>query len=106
MFGIRNIRKRLDLYRQEEKLKIDLEILKYKASLVDMAKKCHDDMAEYEHTYHNTMEERGIAIAKLEAKQENMEVYDKLLEEKDNEIKRLNKIVLTLSENSGAKIVK
>ena len=114
MFGLKKIAKELDLYRQEEKLKIDLEILEYKKSSVNMAKTCHDEMAEYEHEYHSTKEKRGIELEQLrvelvkveaetKAKSEmlkNDEVaFERIIKEKDAEIQRLSDIVDSLIEN-------
>jgi hypothetical protein len=103
--------KELDLYRREKKLAIDAELEKYSSqkreAMVDMAKKCHEQLGEYEHVFHNTKEQKGIELAKLEAKAETLAETLKvkeeaslslkaLLESKDAEIKRLNDILVLL----------
>ena len=120
----RNLRKERELidrelaiYREEARLKIEQEILKYKETLNEMAKKCHDELAEYEHTYHSEKEERGIELGKLKAQinefkerkellgeQQNIilesaKSYQALLESKDAEIERLNDRLEQMIEN-------
>lgn len=117
----RNLRKEKELidrelaiFKQEAKAKIDEEVLGYKTQLVSMAKQCHDEMAEYEHDYHSTKEQRGIELEKLrnelvrveaetKAKAELLKndetTYERIIKEKDDEIQRLNNIVESLIES-------
>lgn len=106
-----SVDRELELYRKEKKLAIDLELQVYaaerQAETVEMAKKCATQLGEYEHTFHFTKEQKGIELAKLEAKIENLEEiaklregvsqsYVQLLATKDAEIKRLNDLVILL----------
>lgn len=97
------IDRELQVYYNERKNEIDRK-------LIALETQCATDTAEFEHEYHHTMEERGIEIAKLEAQKEMLEndtnTYERLLKEKDKEIKRLQEVLLKLSENVGTKVVK
>jgi len=120
----RNLRKEKELidrelaiFREEAKLKIDQQILDYKERLIEIAKQCHDEMAEFEHDFHSTKELRGIELAKLDAQVQDLEIqielitqqkeiilesakaYDVLLEQKDAEIERLNDLLELMIEN-------
>lgn len=101
-------------YLKRRKLEVDIEVQEYREELYreveDLALLCARDKGAYEHEYHYAKEILGIEIAKLEAKKEilstEVTVYEKLLEVKDNEIKRLTDICLKLGEHSGGVITK
>lgn len=93
--------KELEFYKQNEILKIDRELEDYRErtneKIHNIAKLSQEQLADYEHEFHNTKEERGIVLAKLQAKIEShkefFELNNKILEQKDAEIKRLTDIV-------------
>jgi hypothetical protein len=120
-----NIRKRkelidreIELYKKEQFLLVDKAIeeyrLKSQAEIQRMDKQCQDmatrcavELGQYEHTFHSTKELKGIEIAKLEAKEEALQLVVKarqevisadqnLLDSKNAEIKRLNEIITML----------
>ena len=106
----------VELYREEQKLEIDKEIVGYRNSIIDVAKKAADDMGKMEHEYHSKQEELGIVIAKLEVQKENLEerkvlwegqekfilgtedMYKEMLEMKDGEIERLSDLLDSMIE--------
>lgn len=113
MFGkiIRNKRiidKEIELYKREKTLEIDRKIEDYRqkreVEMLDLAKRCHEELGKYEHDYHYTKEQKGIKLAELQAKIEALELSVKareeviaadnnLLNSKDAEIKRLNSLL-------------
>ena len=101
-------------YLKRRKLEVDIEVQEYRKRLFKevegLALRCNKDKGDIEHEYHYGKEVLGIEIAKLEAKKEmlltEVTVYEKLLEVKDNEIKRLTDICLKLGEYSGGVITK
>lgn len=105
------IDREVELYKKEKFLETDKAIEDYRAGknrqIEDLAKRCQEDTATYEHVFHSTMEVRGVEIAKLEAKNEALAVVVKareevikadnnLLQSKETEITRLNSIVTAL----------
>lgn len=96
----------LELYRREKYQKLNEEIENQKLErLKEVAKleiACHRQLAQYEHEFHSTKEERGIELAKLEAKveylKENNEAYQTLLANKENEINRLVSVINSLTK--------
>jgi hypothetical protein len=106
----------LDLYKKKRMLEIDQEVGEYKVQrqleMVDMAKRCAEELGEYEHNYHHSKELKGIEIAKLEAKlealaqtvkarEEVITADNNLLKSKDAEIKRLSDLLtLALKERN------
>jgi hypothetical protein len=102
------INKELAFYRREQKLIIDEEIQKYKLNreleIVEVEKACHRQLAQYEHTFHQTKEDLGIELAKLEAKAEtlrdglNNNSSTAILEAKDAEINRLVSVINSLTK--------
>jgi hypothetical protein len=96
----------LELYRREKYQKLNEDIENQKLErLKEVAKleiACHRQLAEYEHEFHSTKEERGIELAKLEAKveylKENNEAYQTLLANKENEINRLVSVINSLTK--------
>jgi hypothetical protein len=100
------INKELAFYRREQRLIIDEEIQKYKLNreleVIEVEKACHRQLAQYEHTFHQTKEDRGIELAKLEAKVEylkdNNEAYQTIIASKENEINRLVNVINSLTK--------
>lgn len=96
----------LELYRREKYQKLNEDIENQKLErLKEVAKleiACHRQLAEYEHEFHSTKEERGIELAKLEAKieylKENNEAYQTVLANKENEINRLVSVINSLTK--------
>lgn len=96
----------LELYRREKYQKLDSDIENQKLErLKEVAKleiACHRQLAEYEHEFHSTKEERGIELAKLEAKieylKENNEAYQTIIANKENEINRLVSVINSLTK--------
>jgi hypothetical protein len=100
------IKRELAFYRREQMLIIDEEIQKYKLNreleIVEVEKACHKQLAQYEHTFHQTKENLGIELAKLEAKveylRENNEAYSTIVANKENEINRLVSVINALTK--------
>jgi hypothetical protein len=77
----------LELYRREKYQKLNEEIensnLKRLKEVAQLEIECHHQLAQYEHTFHQTKEDRGIELAKLEAKveylKENNEAYQTII---------------------------
>jgi hypothetical protein len=96
----------LELYRREKYQKLNEDIENQKLErLKEVAKleiACHRQLAEYEHEFHSTKEERGIELAKLEAKieylKENNDAYQSILASKENEINRLVAVINSLTK--------
>lgn len=114
------IDRELEIYKKEKLLAIDIDIEAYRnrrqTEVQDLAKRCHEELGVYEHTYHSAKETKGIEIAKLEAKKEALEEVvksreevvkadDNLLKSKDAEIKRLSDIVNLLISKQPSTIV-
>ena len=96
----------LELYRREkyQKLNEDIENQKLKRlkEVANIEIECHRQLAQYEHEFHSTKEERGIELAKLEAKieylKENNEAYQTIIANKENEINRLVSVINSLTK--------
>ena len=96
----------LELYRKEkyQKLNEDIENAKLKRlkEVAEMEIACHNQLAQYEHTFHSTKENLGIELAKLEAKveylRENNEAYSTIVANKDIEINRLVSVINALTK--------
>jgi uncharacterized metal-binding protein YceD (DUF177 family) len=96
----------LELYRREKYQKLNEEIenskLKRLKEVAEMELACHRQLAQYEHDFHSTKEERGIELAKLEAKVEylkdNNEAYQTIIANKENEINRLVSVINSLTK--------
>ena len=96
----------LELYRKEkyQKLNEDIENAKLKRlkEVAEMEIACHNQLAQYEHTFHSTKENLGIELAKLEAKveylRENNEAYSTIVANKENEINRLVSVINALTK--------
>ena len=96
----------LELYRREKYQKLNEEIenqkLKRLKEVANLEIECHRQLAQYEHEFHSTKEERGIELAKLEAKveylKENNEAYQTVLANKENEINRLVSVINSLTK--------
>jgi hypothetical protein len=96
----------LELYRKEkyQKLNEDIENEKLKRlkEIAELEIACHRQLAQYEHAFHQTKENLGIELAKLEAKVEylkdNNEAYQAILASKENEINRLVSVINSLTK--------
>ena len=96
----------LELYRREKYQKLNEEIenskLKRLKEIADLEIACHNQLAQYEHTFHSTKENLGIELAKLEAKveylRENNEAYSTIVANKDIEINRLVSVINSLTK--------
>ena len=96
----------LELYRREKYQKLNEEIenakLKRLKEVAEMEIACHNQLAQYEHTFHSTKENLGIELAKLEAKveylRENNEAYSTIVANKDIEINRLVSVINALTK--------
>jgi hypothetical protein len=96
----------LELYRREkyQKLNEDIENQKLKRlkEVAHLEIECHNQLAQYEHTFHSTKENLGIELAKLEAKveylRENNEAYSTIVANKENEINRLVNVINSLTK--------
>ena len=96
----------LELYRKEKYQKLNEEIenqkLKRLKEVAQLEIECHRQLAQYEHEFHSTKEERGIELAKLEAKveylKENNEAYQTIIANKENEINRLVSVINSLTK--------
>ena len=98
----------LELYRKEKYQKLNEEIenekLKRLKEVANIEIQCHKQLAEYEHEFHSTKEQRGIELAKLEAKAETLrEVLNNnsstaIIEAKDAEINRLVNVINSLTK--------
>lgn len=107
------INRELELYKNEKILEVDKVIEDYRSKrqveMVNMAKRCHEELGNYEHDYHYTKEMKGIELAKLESKcealvevvkarEEVIAADNNLLNTKTKEIERLNDIIKLLIE--------
>jgi hypothetical protein len=115
MFGlfkrISLINREVELYKKEKFLEVDREIHEYtkkrEGVVADMGRKCHEQLAAYEHDFHQAKETKGIEIAKLEAKVETLgetlkareeviKANAALLKSKEDEINKLNTLLLEM----------
>jgi hypothetical protein len=98
----------LELYRKEKYQKLNEEIenekLKRLKEVANIEIQCHRQLAEYEHEFHSTKEQRGIELAKLEAKAEtlreaiNNNSSTAIIAAKDSEINRLVSVINSLTK--------
>ena len=96
----------LELYRREKYQKLNEEIenskLKRLKEVAEIEIACHNQLAQYEHTFHQTKEDRGIELAKLEAKIEALNSIEPtmvdIISNKDKEIDRLVNIINVLTK--------
>lgn len=99
------IDREIELYRREEMQNVNIDIENHKIKrlkeIANLEVECHKQMAEYEHEFHSTKEERGIELAKIEAKLEAMNNIEPtlvdIIENKDKEIERLVTIINSLT---------
>ncbi|MEK6829612.1 MAG: hypothetical protein AABY15_05830 [Nanoarchaeota archaeon] len=107
------IDREIELYKKEKLFAVDKEVEDYRTKrqqeMTDMAKKCYEQLGEYEHEFHNTKEIRGIELAKLQSKcealaetvkarEEVVAADNNLLKAKTAEIERLNNIIKLMIE--------
>ena len=96
----------LALYRKEkyQQLNEDIENTKIQRlkEIAELEIACHRQLAQYEHAFHQTKENLGIELAKLEAKveylRENNEAYSTIVANKENEINRLVSVINALTK--------
>lgn len=115
------IDREIELYKKEKFLSVDKTIEDYRfarqSEIQDLAKRCQEELGRYEHDYHWAKEQKGIELAKLEAKNEALvevvkargeviKADNNLLQSKDAEIKRLNEIMKDFFGNKFYKSVK
>lgn len=108
------IDKQVEIYKKEKFLEVDIAVENYRSKrqreIQDLAKRCQEELGQYEHDYHYAKEQKGIEIAKLESKYEALletvkarkEVIaadNNLLKAKVDEIERLNEIIKLLINN-------
>jgi hypothetical protein len=99
------IDREIELYRREQMQNVNIDIENHKIKrlkeIANLEVECHKQMAEYEHEFHSTKEERGIELAKIEAKLEAMNNIEPtlvdIIENKDKEIERLVTIINSLT---------
>jgi hypothetical protein len=109
----------MELFKKERQLAVDIEIEAYRAKrqkeVEVIAQASLEQLAKYEHEFHQTKETRGIELAKLESKIEALKLSvaareevvaadNNLLKAKNNEIERLNTLLTTLINKQPATI--
>lgn len=102
------IDREVQLYKKEKFLEVDKAVEDYRSKrhqeIQDLAKRCHEELGQYEHDYHYEKEQKGIELAKLQSKcealaetvkarEEVIAADNNLLKAKTAEIERLNEIV-------------
>jgi hypothetical protein len=105
------IDREIELYRREKMQNVNIDIENHKIKrlkeIANLEVECHKQMAEYEHEFHSTKEERGIELAKIEAKIEALNSVEPtlvdIIENKDKEIERLVTIINSLTGNKTKK---
>ena len=105
------IDREIELYRREKMQNVNIDIENHKIKrlkeIANLEVECHKQMAEYEHEFHSTKEERGIELAKIEARiavLNNVEpTLVDIITNKDKEIERLVKIINSLTDNRTKK---
>ena len=105
------IDREIELYRREKMQNVNIDIENHKIKrlkeIANLEVECHKQMAEYEHEFHSTKEERGIELAKIEAKIEALNSIEPtlvdIIENKDKEIERLVNIINSLTGNKTKK---
>ena len=121
----------IELYKKEQKLKIDKSMIEYQDSILDEKRSfikdvetlginCAKDTKDFEHKFHSEMETLKIKIAKEEAKLEYLEkevevktelansdkiAYERIIKLKNDEIERLNTLFTKLIESSPQNII-
>ncbi len=102
------IDREIELYRREKMQMVNADIenekIKRLKEIANLEIQCHKEMAEYEHEYHSTKEERGIELAKIEARLEVLNNVEPtlvdIIKNKDAEIERLVTIIGSLTNIS------
>lgn len=101
-----SVENEISLYRRRRMLDVDMEIenakLKRLKEVAELEIQCHQQLAQYEHTFHQTKEDKRSELAliegKIEALKENGDCKDKLIEAKDAEIARLVSVINSLTK--------
>ena len=99
------IDREIDLYRREQMQMVNSDIenekIKRLKEVANLEIQCHKQLADYEHEFHSAKEIKGIELAKIEAKLEVLNSIEPtmvvILQNKDNEIERLVKIINSLT---------
>jgi hypothetical protein len=99
------IDREIDLYRREKMQMVNSDIenekIKRLKEVANLEIQCHKQLADYEHEFHSAKEIKGIELAKIEAKLEVLNSIEPtmvvILQNKDNEIERLVKIINSLT---------
>jgi hypothetical protein len=108
----------LVLYKEKKLLEIERELMEYQREAEkqkeNIALKCAEELGQYEHTYHYAKEVKGKELAELDAKIDakidakkemlatDKATYNLIVESKDMEIERLNKIINNLIDKVPA----
>ena len=99
------IDREIELYRREKMQNVNIDIENHKIKrlkeVAELENTCHRQLADYEHQFHSTKEERGIELAKVEAKIEALNSIEPtlmdIISNKDKEIERLVNIINALT---------
>jgi hypothetical protein len=99
------IDREVELYRREKMQNVNIDIENHKIKrlkeVAELENTCHRQLADYEHQFHSTKEERGIELAKVEAKIEALNSIEPtlmdIISNKDKEIERLVNIINALT---------
>jgi hypothetical protein len=99
------IDREVELYRREKMQNVNIDIENHKIKrlkeVAELENTCHRQLADYEHEFHSTKEERGIELAKVEAKIEALNSIEPtlmdIISNKDKEIERLVNIINALT---------
>ena len=102
------IDREIELYRREQMQNVNIDIENHKIKrlkeIANLEVECHKQLAEYEHEFHSTKEERGIELAKIEARLEVLNNVEPtlvdIIKNKDAEIERLVTIIGSLTNIS------
>jgi hypothetical protein len=100
-----HIDREVELYRREKIQNVNIDIENHKIKrlkeVAELENTCHRQLADYEHEFHSTKEERGIELAKVEAKIEALNSIEPtlmdIISNKDKEIERLVNIINALT---------
>jgi len=88
--SISTVNERTRLYRKDQLLKVDEEVLEYKEELVKTAEKCANDTANLEHKFHSAQSEKNTELAKLDVAIDHKRVLlEELKDVRETEIKVL-----------------
>ena len=104
------------LWIEEQRIQAERAVVDYRRNrekdIADLAETCAREKGEHEHEYHSKQQELGIEIARLEAKKKALEeiagqdrtTYKEILLHKDEEIDRLNILLIKLMDKQPENI--